>query len=132
MKHVGGAAALPLTAAHHDGKKLLGDKAKTYREHIIDTKGPRVVSIDVEDGSVAGLHVKHNKKGALPVKKYRAGKKMVRAEGVPYVGCPLAQAQSPGTVHIGFADFDAGSNPVGVSIFLRIFSHCFMFVLLYL
>ena len=106
LKQIGGPAALPFAAAHHDGKRVLGDKFKTHGNPVIDEKEPHTVSIDVTDGNVACLHVKHNKKGELPIKKYKAGKRMARAEGVPYVGYPLAQAQSLGTVHIGFAYVD--------------------------
>ncbi len=103
---IGGAAMAAPKATHHDGKKLLGDKIKTHGKHVIDKKGPHMVSIDVKDGKVAGLHVKHNKKGELPVKKYKTSKKMARAEGTQYVGYQLAQAQSLGTVYIGFAYVD--------------------------
>jgi hypothetical protein len=102
----GGAAMAAPKAAHHDGKKLLGDKVKTHGNHVIDKKGPHTVSVEVKDGKVAGLHVKHNKKGELPVKKYKTSKKMARAEGMQYVGYQLAQAQSLGTVYIGYAYVD--------------------------
>jgi hypothetical protein len=42
----------------------------------------------------------------LPVKKYKTGKKMARAEGTQYVSYQLAQAQSLGTVYIGYAYVD--------------------------
>ena len=102
----GGAALAAPKATHRDGKKLLGDKVKTHGNHVIDKKGPHTVSVEVKDGKVAGLHVKHNKKGELPVKKYKTSKKMARAEGMQYAGYQLAQAQSLGTVYIGYAYID--------------------------
>ena len=102
----GRAAMAAPKAAHHDGKGLLGEKIKTKGKHIIDKKGPHTVSVEVKDGKIAGLHVKHNKKGELPVKKYKTSKKLARAEGLQYVGYQLAQAQSLGTVYIGYAYLD--------------------------
>ena len=102
----GGAAWAAKKAAHHDGKKLLGEKIKTNGRHVIDKNGPHTVSVDVKDGKVAGLHVKHDKKGELPVKKYKTSKKMARADGFQYAVYQLAQAQDLGTVYIGYAYID--------------------------
>ena len=101
----GTAMAAP-KAAHHDGKRLLGEKIKTRGSHTIDKKGPHTVSVEVKDGKIAGLHVNHNKKGELSVKKYKTSKKMAHSDGVQYVAYQLAQAQSLGTVYIGYAYID--------------------------
>jgi len=50
-------------ANHHNGKQLLGDKIKTNRTHPLDKKGDYTTSVEVKDGKVAGVHVKHAKTG---------------------------------------------------------------------
>ena len=69
-------------ANHHNGAKLLGDKIKTKGKsnHVIDKKGMHTVSLDVSDGKIAGMHVKHAKKGELPVTKYKTKKKMAQRD----------------------------------------------------
>ncbi len=47
--------------------------------HKIHSKGDYTASVEVKDGKVAGMHVKHAKKGDLPVKKYKTNKKWLRA-----------------------------------------------------
>lgn len=101
-----GAAIAAPKARHHNGKKLVGDKIKKNGKHEIGKKGGNVVSIDVKEGKVAGLHVKHAKKGELPVKKYKTSKKMAQRDGVQYANYQLTQAQSLGTVYIGYAYID--------------------------
>lgn len=91
---------------HQNGKTLIGDKIKTNGKHVVDKKGMQTVSVDVKDGKIAGMHVKHAKKGELPVKKYKTSKKMVQAAGFHYASLQLAQAQSLGTVYIGYAYID--------------------------
>ncbi len=92
-------------AKHKNGKDLLGDKIKTNGKHKIDKQGPHEVSVDVKDGKIAAFHVKHDKKGALPVKKYKTSKKMARLEA-PKSGIVLAQYQYLGTTYIGYAYYD--------------------------
>jgi hypothetical protein len=91
---------------HHDGKKLLGDKVKTNGTHELDKKGDYTTSVDVRDGKIAGVHVKHAKKGDVPVKKYKTNKKMVQADRPHFVNASLAQDQYLGTVWIGYAYVD--------------------------
>src|SRR5947208_599093 len=55
---------------HHSGKDLLGDKIKANGKHVIHKKGPHTVSVDVMNGKIAGVSVKHDKKGNVAVKKY--------------------------------------------------------------
>jgi hypothetical protein len=93
-------------ANHHNGQQLLGEKIKTNGRHVIHKKGDHAVSVEVKDGKVAGLHVKHAKKGDVPVKKYKTNKKMAQADGLQYVSYLLAQAQYLGTAYIGYAFVD--------------------------
>lgn len=104
---VDGAVAAPKAKHHHqNGKQLLGEKIKHNGNHVINKKGDHTVSVDVKNGKIAAFHVKHAKKGELPVKKYKTEKKMARADGLQYASYLLAQAQSLGTVYIGYAYID--------------------------
>ena len=102
------AAVAASKAKHHhqNGKQLVGEKIKTNGNHVIDKKGLNTVSVDVKNGKIAGMHVKHAKKGDLPVKKYKTSKKMVQLAGFHYASLQLAQAESLGTVYIGYAYID--------------------------
>ena len=91
---------------HQNGKQQIGEKIKTNGQHVIHKKGAHTVSVDVKDGKIAGMHVKHAKKGDVPVKKYKTDKKMVRAGGFQYASFLLAQAQYLGTIYIGYAYID--------------------------
>lgn len=93
---------------HRSGQQLLGKKIKTNGKHVIHRSGPHTVSVQVADGKVTGMSVKHDKKGNLPVKKYKTTKKMAQTEGLRFASYPgmLAQAQSLGTVYIGYAYID--------------------------
>jgi hypothetical protein len=91
---------------HQDGKKLLGEKVKKDGKHTLDKKGDYEASIDVVKGKVAGVKVKHAKKGDVPVKKYKTSKKMVEAGNIQRVAFTLAQAQYLGTTWIGYAYVD--------------------------
>lgn len=103
---IGGAAMAAPKAKHNKGKDLLGDKIKRNGKHVINKKGAHTVSVDVKDGKVAGMHVKHNKKGDVQVKKYKTSKKMAQGGGMHYASFLLAQAQSLGTLWIGYAYID--------------------------
>jgi hypothetical protein len=94
---------------HRNGKQLLGEKIKTNGHHVLDKKGDYTTSVEVQNGKVAGVHVKHAKKGDIPVKKYKTNKKMAgRQIAVPAGGFQLAsmQYQDLGTVWIGYAYTD--------------------------
>lgn len=94
-------------ANHHNGKNLVGDKLKTNGNHVIDKNGPHTVSVDVKDGKIAGMHVKHDKKGELQVKKYKSSKKLAQARsGFVQVGYMQVQDQYLGTTWIGYAYYD--------------------------
>lgn len=91
---------------HKSGPKLLGEKIKKNGNHVLEKKGPHTVSVDVKDGKIAGMRVKHDKKGELPVKKYKTSKKMARAEGLQYASYIQVQDQYLGTTYIGYAYYD--------------------------
>jgi len=92
---------------HNNGAKLLGEKIKKNGNHVLEKKGPHTISVDVKDGKIAGMHVKHDKKGELPVKKYKTKKKMAQArEGLQYASFIRVQDQYLGTTYIGYSYID--------------------------
>ncbi len=91
---------------HNDGKKLASGKLKQDGKHEIGKKKGNTVSVVVKDGKIAGMQVKHDKKGDVAVKKYKTAKRMVLASGVHYASFQLAQAYSLGTTYIGYAYID--------------------------
>lgn len=93
-------------AKHKNGKQLLGDKIKKNGKHALETVGPNSVSVDVKDGKIAGMQVKHSKKGALPVTKYKTKTKMASADVLQFASMQQVQLQDLGTVYIGFAYYD--------------------------
>jgi hypothetical protein len=104
------AAAARGKANHHNGAKLLGDKIKQNGNHVIEKKGPHTISVDVKDGKIAGMHVKHEQKGELPVTKYKTKKKMAQAEGMHYASYIQVQDQYLGTTYIGYSYYDDYGN----------------------
>jgi major membrane immunogen (membrane-anchored lipoprotein) len=97
---------------HHSGQQLLGERAKTNGHHVIDKNGKHTVSVNVKDGKVTGVNVKHSEKGDIPVKKYKTTKKMATKMGesngislASYHGM-LPQIQDLGTTYIGYAYID--------------------------
>jgi hypothetical protein len=94
---------------HKNGKDLLGEKLKSNGRHTLEKNGPHAVSVDVKDGKVAGMHVKHDKKGELPVRKYKTNKKMAQAApagGIVRVGYMQVQQTYLGTTWIGYSYYD--------------------------
>jgi hypothetical protein len=93
---------------HKNGKNLLGDKRKSDGRHEIDRNGPHTVSVDVKGGKVAGMRVKHDKKGDVAVKKYKTNKQMAQAEptGIVRVGYMQVQQTYLGTTWIGYSYYD--------------------------
>ena len=93
-------------AKHKNGKQLLGDKIKKNGKHALETNGPNSVSVDVKDVKILGMQVKHSKKGALPVTKYKTKTKMASADVLQFASMQQVQLQDLGTVYIGFAYYD--------------------------
>jgi predicted cation transporter len=91
---------------HHNGHQLLGDKIKKDGTHTLHKNGDYEATVQVTKGKVAGVKVKHAKKGDVPVKKYKTTKKMVQAGAIQAVAFSLAQVQDLGTTWIGYAYID--------------------------
>jgi hypothetical protein len=92
---------------HHDAKQLLGERLKTNGHHEIHKKGKYHTLVEVRDGKVAGVHVKHEEKGDIPVTKYKTNKKMAQASGhLVYASLRSVQYQDMGTVYIGYSYID--------------------------
>jgi len=99
---------------HHNGKDLVGDKIKKNGKHALQQNGKHTAYVDVKQGKIAGVSVKHADKGDVPVKKYKTTKKMAEAPigGIQPVSLVLAQAQYLGTTWIGFSYFDDWGDEV--------------------
>ena len=97
---------------HHDAKQLVGEKLKTEGRHEIHQKGKYHTSVEVRGGKIAGVHVSHETKGEIPVKKYKTHKKMVQAAPAHFVYASflLGQYQDMGTVYIGYSYVDEDGN----------------------
>jgi hypothetical protein len=96
---------------HHDGKQLVGEKIKHEGRHEIDHKGDYTAAVDVKNGKIAGMHVKHSKKGDVPVKKYKTNKDMAKESGgFKTTAFIQTQAQYLGTTWIGYAYVDDFGN----------------------
>jgi hypothetical protein len=92
---------------HHDGKQLVGEKIKTDGRHEIHQKGKYHTVAEVRGGKIAGIHVKHEEKGEIPVTKYKTHQKMAFAGRQSlYASLLLAQMQDMGTVYIGYSYVD--------------------------
>ncbi len=104
------ALAVPAVAVdrgeHHNGKELLGEGIKTNGHHVIQKKGAYTTSVEVKDGKIAGVHVRHSKKGDVPVKKYKTNKNMAEVAGHHFASFLLDQDQYLGTVWIGYSYVD--------------------------
>jgi hypothetical protein len=93
---------------HHSGHELVASKLKTEGTHQIDRKGKHTVSAEVKKGKIAGIHVKHDTKGDVAVKKYKTHKKMASLEGAPSETQPADTDM--GEVYIGYAYVDDDGN----------------------
>jgi hypothetical protein len=92
---------------HHDGKQLVAEKINTDGHHEIHQKGKYHTIAEVRGGKIAGIHVKHEQKGDIPVTKYKTHQKMAFAgRQSPYASLLLAQMQDMGTVYIGYSYVD--------------------------
>ena len=93
-------------ANHKNGKQLLGEKLKKNGKHVLEKKGASTASVDVKDGKITGVKVKHDKKGDVAVTKYKTRTKMAHVEGFQLASLRLAQLEYLGTVYIGYAYID--------------------------
>jgi hypothetical protein len=90
------------------GKDLVGDKIKTNGQHKIHQHGKFSTFVNVTNGKIAGVNVKHAEKGDVPVTKYKTTKKMAQVPtgGVQFASLVFAQSQYIGTLWIGYAFID--------------------------
>ena len=95
---------------HHNGKALVEGKLSKDGEPMIDQNGQYKIFAKVSHGKIAGLHVKHDTKGDIPVKKYKTNQKMAQTAGIMKASYQLAQLQDIGTTYIGYAYVDAFGN----------------------
>jgi len=93
---------------HVSGKNLLGDKIKTNGHHKLEDHGKFSSSVDVTNGKIAGVKVKHADKGDVPVTKYKSTKKMARvpSNGLQFASTAYARDLYVDTIWIGYAYID--------------------------
>jgi hypothetical protein len=107
---VGADASPPRRSQHHkSGHALLGDGLKTNGTHQLEKKGKFTASAEVRGGKVAGVHVKHDTRGDIAVKKYKSRKKIASADEPPSGSVPAQTdpAQTDlGTLWIAYAYID--------------------------
>jgi hypothetical protein len=105
---LGGAQVAAAKTTHHDAKQQFAGNLKTDGHHDVDHKGKFTTSVDVKNGKVAGVHVRHSERGDIPVKKYKTHRKMALAARahIVYASYVLVQGQDLGTVYIGYAYID--------------------------
>src|SRR5580658_2105800 len=92
--------------SHHDAKQLLRDKSDG--RHDIDHHGKYTASVEMKNGKVHGMHVRHSEKGEIALKKYKTNRKMaLNAPGhVVYASLEPGMFQDLGTVYIGYSYID--------------------------
>jgi hypothetical protein len=97
---------------HHDAKELVREHLKHDGHHEIHHKGKYTASVEVKNGKIAGMHVKHSEKGDIPVRKYKTHRKMAQVAGahMVYASFRSAQTQDLGTVYIGYSYVDDAGN----------------------
>ena len=100
---------------HVNGKDLLGEKIRTNGQHKLQEHGKHTAYVDVRNGKIIGVKVKHADKGDVPVKKYKTNKKMadLAVTGIQAVSLRLAQSDTYlGTTWIGYAYYDEWGEEV--------------------
>ena len=81
---------------HNNGQQMLGDRIKQDGNHKLDKRGDYEATVQVSKGKVAGVKVKHAKKGEVPVKKYKTDKKMARVDAPLFLPASFVLAQAGG------------------------------------
>jgi len=109
---LGGAPVAAAKSTHHDAKQLLAGNNKADGRHDIDHKGKFTTTVEVKNGKVAGVHVRHSERGDIPVKKYKTHHKMALAARahIVYASFTSVQYTDLGTVYIGYAYIDDNGN----------------------
>jgi hypothetical protein len=90
------------------GKDLVGDNIKKNGSHKLQDHGKYSAFVNVSNGKVAGVDVKHSEKGRVAVTKYKTTQKMAEGptSGIQLASFVLAQSQYVGTLWIGYAYYD--------------------------
>jgi hypothetical protein len=91
---------------HHDAKQLIRDKSDG--RHDIDHHGKYTASVEMRNGKIHAMHVRHSEKGEITLKKYKTNRKMVlNAQGhVVNASLESGMFQNLGTVYIGYSYID--------------------------
>jgi hypothetical protein len=96
------------------GKDLLGAKIKQNGNHTLHQNGKFTASVDVANGKISGVKVKHAERGDVAVTKYKTTKKMaaVSTQGILLATYQLAQDTYVGTTWIGYGYIDDNGDEV--------------------
>ena len=108
----GGGQTKPKKQKHENGKNLVGDKIKKNGKHELHKNGKHTAFIDVQDGKIRGVSVKHAEKGDVPVKKYKTNQKVVEGTSSGIVPVNLVLTQYMGTTYIGYSYYDEWGDEV--------------------
>jgi len=96
----------PKKAKHENGKNMVGEKIKQNGKHKFHEHGKHTAYVDVKDGKIMAVNVKHAEKGDVPVKKYKTNKQMASAATSGIQPVSLMLTQYIGTTWIGYAYID--------------------------
>ena len=93
---------------HHDAKQLVAANRNVDGHHDIEHRGKFTTSVEMKNGKVHALNVRHSERGAVPVKKYRTNRKMaLNLTGhIVYASLESGQAEDMGTVYMGYSYID--------------------------
>jgi hypothetical protein len=91
---------------HHSAKELIRDKSDG--RHDIDHHGKYTASVEMRNGKIHAMHVRHSEKGEIALKKYKTNRRMaLNASGhVMNASLEPAMFQDLGTVWIGYSYID--------------------------
>jgi hypothetical protein len=97
---------------HHNAKQLVAEKLKQDGHHDIDHKVKYTTSVEVKNGKITALHVRHSEKGDIPIKKYKTHRKMAENTSAHFIYADyrLAQLQDLGTEYIRYSYIDDEGN----------------------
>ena len=90
------------------GKDLLGDGIKQNGSHKLQDHGKYAAFVNVSNGKITGVDVKHSERGRVAVTKYKTSQRMAEGptSGIQLASFVLAQSQYVGAVWIGYAYYD--------------------------
>jgi len=88
----------------YSGKALLGDNIKKNGAHAIQDHGRYSASVNVSEGKITGMKVKHADRGSVPVTKYKTTTNM--AQGKMSGAHLFTRSQNTGTMWSGYGYID--------------------------